>query len=77
MHCIAYTNTTNTNTSVHTALSHVDKGNTYVRMLLIDYSSAFHTIVPAKLILKLKSLALNTSLCNWIRDFQMGRPQVV
>ena len=32
-----------------TALSHVDKRNTYVRMLFIDYSSAFNTIVPSKL----------------------------
>jgi hypothetical protein len=26
--------------TLHTALSHLDKWNTYVRMLLIDYSSA-------------------------------------
>jgi hypothetical protein len=34
---------------VHTALSHLDKWNTYLRMLFIDYSSAFNTIVPSKL----------------------------
>ena len=33
--------------ALHTALSHQDKRNTYVRMLFIDYSSAFNTIVPA------------------------------
>ena len=27
--------------TLHTALSHLDKRNTYVRMLFIDYSSAF------------------------------------
>jgi gmma-aminobutyric acid receptor subunit gamma/cGMP-dependent protein kinase 2 len=32
---------------LHTALSHLDKRNTYVRMLFIDYSSAFNTIVPS------------------------------
>jgi hypothetical protein len=32
-------------TALPTALSHVDKRNTYVRMLFIDYSSAFNTIV--------------------------------
>jgi hypothetical protein len=42
-------------------------------MLFIDYSSAFNTIVPTKLITK----GLNTSLCNWILDFLMGHPQVV
>jgi gmma-aminobutyric acid receptor subunit gamma/cGMP-dependent protein kinase 2 len=51
--------------------------NTYVRMVFIDYSSAFNTIVPSKLITKLRTLGLNTSLCNWILDFLTGRPQVV
>ena len=45
-------------------------------MLFIDYSSAFNTIVPSKLI-KLEALGLNPALCNWILDFLMGRPQVV
>jgi hypothetical protein len=49
--------------ALHTALSHLDKRNTYVRMLFIDYSSAFNTIAPSKLITKL-TLGLNTSLCN-------------
>jgi hypothetical protein len=40
--------------ALHTALSHLDKRNTYVRMLFIDYSSAFNTIVPSKLNNKLK-----------------------
>jgi hypothetical protein len=35
--------------ALHTALSHLDKINTYMRMLFIDYSSAFNTIVPLKL----------------------------
>ena len=60
----------------HTALSHLDKRNTYVRMLLIDYRSAFNTIVPSKLITKLKTQGLNTSLCNSILDFLTGHPQV-
>jgi hypothetical protein len=46
-------------------------------MLFIDYSSVFNTIVPSKLINKLRTLGLNTCLCNWILDFLMGRPQVV
>ena len=44
-------------------------------MIFIDYSSAFNTIVPFKLITKLRTL--NTSLCNWILDFLMGHPQVL
>jgi len=63
--------------TVHTALSHLDKGKTYMRILFIDYSSAFDTIVPIKLISKLRILGFNTSLCNWILDFLTGRTQVV
>ena len=40
--------------TLHTALSHLDQRNTYVRMLFIDYSSAFNTIVPSKLAIKLR-----------------------
>jgi hypothetical protein len=61
--------------ALHTALSHLDKRNTYVRMLFIDYSSVFNTIVPSKLITKLRTLGLNISI--WILDFLMGRSQVV
>jgi hypothetical protein len=63
--------------ALHTALSHMDKRNTYVRMLFFDYSSAFNTIVPPKLITKLRTLELNTSLCIWILDFPTGRSQLV
>jgi hypothetical protein len=63
--------------ALHTALSHLDKRNTYVRMLFIDDSSVFNTIVPSKLINKLRTLGLNTSLCNWMLGFLMDRPKVV
>ena len=63
--------------ALHPALSHLDKRNTCLRMLFIDYCSAFNTIVPTKLITKLRSLGINTSPCNWILDILMGRPQVV
>ena len=50
---------------------------TYVRVMLIDYSSGFSTIVPSKLITMRRALGLDTSLCNWILDFLTGRLQVV
>ncbi len=37
-----------------TALSPLDQRNMYIRMLFIDYSSAFNTIVPSKLVIKLR-----------------------
>ena len=64
-------------TSLHTALSHLNKRNTYVKMLFIDYRSAVNTIVPSKLTTKLEALGLNPVLCNWVLDFLTGRPQVV
>ena len=62
--------------ALHTALSHLDKRNTYARVLFIDYSLAFNTIVPSKLTTKLRVLGLNPSLCILVLDFLMGRPQV-
>ncbi len=62
----------------HSSLTHIDsKNGNYVKLLFIDYSSAFNTIVPTKLAVKLSDLGLNTSLCDWIQDFLTGRPQVV
>jgi hypothetical protein len=62
--------------ALHTGLFQMDKRNNYVRILFIDYSQAFNTIVPAMLITKLRTLGLNTFLCNWVLDFLTGRPQV-
>ncbi len=50
---------------LHSSLSHIDSTNgNYVRLLFIDYSSAFNTMVPIKLAVKLSDLGLNTSLCD-------------
>jgi hypothetical protein len=46
-------------------------------MLFSDYSSAFNTIAPSKLIIKLGALGLNPALRNWALDFLMGLSQVV
>ncbi len=55
---------------LHSSLTHIDsKNGNYVRLLFIDYSSAFNTIVPTKLAVKLSDLCLDTSLCDWIQDF--------
>ncbi len=63
--------------TLHIALSHLDKRNIYVRMLFVDYSSAFNTIVPSKLVVKIQALGLNNSLCSWILDYLTGRRQEV
>nr|XP_015214349.1 PREDICTED: trace amine-associated receptor 13c-like [Lepisosteus oculatus] len=38
--------------ALHTTLEHLDKRNTYARMLSIDFSSAFNTIVKGRLVVK-------------------------
>jgi gmma-aminobutyric acid receptor subunit gamma/cGMP-dependent protein kinase 2 len=43
-------------------------------MLFIDYSSAFNTILPSKLIIKLETLGLNPALCNWVLAFLTTPP---
>ncbi|KAI3356988.1 hypothetical protein L3Q82_003623 [Scortum barcoo] len=45
--------------------------------LEFNLCSAFNTVIPDKLILKLHNLGLPSSLCHWIRDFLTNRPQVV
>ncbi len=63
---------------LHSSLTHIDSNNgNYLRLLFIDYNSAFNTIVPIKLASKLTDLGLNSSFCDWIQDFLTGRPQVV
>ena len=48
-----------------------------MRMMFIDYSSAFNTIVPLRLIVKTRSLGITTQMCNWVLSFLTDRPQVV
>jgi hypothetical protein len=60
--------------TLHTTLSHLDKRQTYVTILFINYSSAFNTIVPSKLIIKLVALGLNPALFNWVLVLSDGLP---
>ncbi len=73
-HQFAFRTNRSTEDSVFT---HLEKSNTYIRMLFVDFSSAFNTISPMKLIGKLNTLGISTTLCNWILDFLTNRPQSV
>lgn len=63
--------------ALHSVLSHVESPRTHVRMLFVDFSSAFNSISPSRLVNKLQRLQLGTSLCLWIKDFLTNRPQHV
>ena len=59
---------------LHTTLAHLDtKRGSYARLLLIDYSSAFKTIIPRRLVQKLCNLSLLPSLCRWIHSFKSNQ----
>ncbi|KAJ8376440.1 hypothetical protein SKAU_G00070200 [Synaphobranchus kaupii] len=61
--------------ALHTALDHLERPHTYVRILFLDFSSAFNTVTPNRLVSKLHSFGLNTTICNWTLDFLTNRPQ--
>ncbi|XP_053732002.1 uncharacterized protein LOC128765342 [Synchiropus splendidus] len=57
--------------SVHSGASGLP--GTYARILFVDFSSAFNTILPALLEDKLCQLNVPESLCRWITDFLTSR----
>lgn len=56
-------------TTLHTALSHLEQSGSYVRLLFADFSTAFNTILPYRLMSKIEALGLSNSICLWIFDF--------
>ena len=63
--------------ALHFVKQHLDYANTYARILFVDYSSAFNTVIPQQLYDKLQLLSLDPSMCYWLLDFLLQRSQVV
>ncbi|KAK3527261.1 hypothetical protein QTP86_018624, partial [Hemibagrus guttatus] len=61
--------------AIYSALSHLEKQGSYVRMLFVDYSSAFNTILPYIPVGKLEDLGFPHSTCMWINSFLSDRIQ--
>ena len=57
--------------------SHLDSAVATVRVLFMDFSSAFNTIQPHVFIKRLLDLEVNTDLVLWIRQFLCDQPQRV
>lgn len=55
--------------ALHTAPSHLEQQGSYVRMLFLDFSTAFNHIIPEILVQKLSHLGLLTPICLWIKEF--------
>ncbi len=64
------------NARLHYILQHLDRPGTYVRILFVDFSSAFNTIIPNLLLPKLTQLSVPTSVCQWITSFLTDRQQL-
>ncbi|KAK3505621.1 hypothetical protein QTP70_021027 [Hemibagrus guttatus] len=65
------------NMGLHFILQHLDKSGAYVRLLFVDFSSAFNTIIPTLLQPKLTQLSVPSSICQWITSFLTDRHQLV
>lgn len=59
--------------TLHTALSHMEHPNTYVRMRFIEALPSIPSPPPLKWCINSKHLGLSTSLCSW----RLDRPQNV
>ncbi len=57
-------------TLLHLTLTHMENKNTCARILLMDFSSAFNTILPQQLVERLLLQGLQDSgVCRWIINF--------
>ncbi|KAK3510789.1 hypothetical protein QTP70_022703, partial [Hemibagrus guttatus] len=62
------------NMGLHFILQHLDNSG---RLLFVDFSSAFDTIIPTLLQTKLTQLSVPSSICQWITSFLTDRHQLV
>ena len=61
----------------HVLRSHLEKANSYARVLFVDFSSAFNTIVPNFLIDKLISSNVPKYIVSFVKAFLCDRRQFV
>ncbi|KAK3530776.1 hypothetical protein QTP70_001576 [Hemibagrus guttatus] len=65
------------NMGMHYILQHLDRPGNYARILFVDLSSAFNTIIPDLLQTKLMEISVPTTICQWITNFLTDRQQQV
>ena len=61
-------------TATHLVLKHIENPKAYARLLFMDFSSAFNTILPQK---KLKRMEVNPFVIKWYFAFLTGSQQQV
>jgi len=78
---LAYKNNCGTNDAVstlmHLVLKQLESPTAYARLLFIDFSSAFNSIQPHKLLEKLINLQVNPFIIKWYYSFLTQRRQQV
>ena len=57
--------------------THLEKPNSFIRILFIDFSCAFNTIQPLLMAQKLLNLNVSPRLILWITEFLVNRTQLV
>jgi len=62
---------------LHDTYMHLESPNSFVRVLYIDFSSAFNTIQPHLMARKLVDLQVDPKLILWLVDFLVNRTQQV
>ena len=65
------------NSTTHLILKHLDKTSQYARLMFMDFSSAFNTILPQTLLYRLKQMDVNPYIIKWYCDFLIERQQQV
>ncbi len=65
------------NMGLHYVLQHLDGPGAYVRILFVDFSLVFNTIIPNRLLPKRTQLSVPTSICQWINSFLTDRQQLM
>lgn len=62
---------------LHFISKHLEETKAYVRILFIDFSSAFNNVQPHLLLQKLKDMNVYTTLIKWFYSFLTDRIQQV
>ncbi|KAK0155032.1 RNA-directed DNA polymerase from mobile element jockey [Merluccius polli] len=65
------------NITTHLILKHLENSKAYARLLFMDFSSAFNTILPQTLLKTLDQMEVNPFLIRWYFAFLTGRQQQV
>ncbi|KAI2643903.1 RNA-directed DNA polymerase from mobile element jockey [Labeo rohita] len=65
------------NMGLHFILQHLARPRTHVRILFVDFSSAFNTIIPALVQTNLNQLSVPSYISQWITSFLTDRQQLL